>query len=205
MSLEQVASAIQDKLDKNLPAYGFQRRLRLLDEVSRKTAAYSDPTYLPAYYWLGRHLRARRVLEIGFRLGLCSRTYFSARPGTEEFLAFQQKGTEFYSPKLGTSNVRDYYQGPMHVHVGDWGDDEWQAVLAGRRFDLVLVNEEFGYDKLKLCLDQTWPQVAEGGAVVVDYLNRGGANGEAFDDFARSKSRKGFRLRTRYGLGLVER
>jgi len=205
MTLKETVSEIQKKLDKKLPSHGFLRKVRLLAETDRHSSAYTDPSYLPSYYWLGRFLRSTRLLEIGFRLGLCSRTYLSAKPGTEKLLAFQDKTEDFYSPKLATANVRDYFQGDLRVYLGKWDDEPWQDLLRESMYDLVLVNDELGYDRLRRCLDDVWGQVSPGGVLVADYLNYGDATNRAFRDFAKSVGREEHRLNTRYGLGMIER
>jgi hypothetical protein len=207
MSLKEITSQIQAKLDKKLPSHAFLRKVRLLAEIDRHSSAYTDPSYLPAYYWLGRFLRSTNLLEIGFRLGLNSRTYLSARPGTQRLVAFQDKGEDFYSPKLGKANVRDYFRGELEVYLGDWEDGGWQGLLRGTTYDLVLVNDEYGYDRLRGCLDEVWKQTVPGGVVVADFLNYGVTTDRAIGvgDFARSVGRQVYRLDTRYGLGMIEK
>ena len=69
--LEDIRDKLEDDLQKQVVSSRILLdRLRLIDEDSRKTAAYLDPNYAGFYYHLGKYIKPQNVIEFGFNLGL---------------------------------------------------------------------------------------------------------------------------------------
>jgi predicted O-methyltransferase YrrM len=205
MLLEELKPLLDEKLKSPVAAHVFLDRFRLIEEESRLSVAYSDPKYIPFYYWLGSLTEPQNLMEIGFRLGLCSGCFLKACHTVEFFLAFQKKTKEFWSPRLGKANVRDQYKGTKAVYHGQWLDDGWQQALSSSGWDLVIVNEEVGYDEHRLFLEGVWPFVNEGGLVVMDYVVRHEPATQAYSDFCKGINRPETKVATRYGVGLIQK
>ncbi len=180
-------------------------KMRVIDESSRASAAYSDPTYAPFYYYLGTEIRPKSMLEIGFRLGLLSGSFLRACGTVEKFLAFQETTDSFYSERLGRANIRDVYKKEFDIHAGHVTDPEFSSKLTASEWDLVLVSEEVGYDQHMAYLDLAWPQVSLDGLIVMDYIARHQPASLAFRDFCKSKGREPVEVKTRYGVGIVQK
>ena len=58
---------------------------------------FADPKYFPFFYHLGKKVQPRKLLEIGFGLGLVSGCFLQGCKSVQEFTAFQDKRDEFYS------------------------------------------------------------------------------------------------------------
>ncbi len=206
MKLEEIKVQIEAKLKKRLPAHIFLDRMRLIEEDSRRSLAYNNPTYVPFYYWLGTILETKTLLEVGFRLGLLSGNFLKSCKTVNYFLALQEtKPGEFYSERVGKSNIKDHYKGNFYIHAGKYDDDLFTTKLNSIEIDLAIINEEVSYDKHRLYYDLLWPQVAKNGIIVVDYLNKYKPSLIAFKDFCTSVNREPVYVNTDYGVGMVIR
>ncbi len=192
---------LEEKLDKGLSSRVFLDKMRLLDEDSRLTAAYNDPRYIPFYYFLGTFIKPKKMIEIGFRLGLSSGNFLKSCKTVERFVGFQEKTKEYYSPRLGRANVKDNYKKKLDIYIGSVYDFELDKLLSGS-WDLVIINEEVGYDKYKEYLEFAWAKLGLDGLIVMEYVNNKVA-GEAYEDFCKGKNRDKSVVNTRYGTGLI--
>jgi len=179
-------------------------KLKFIEESSRKTSPYSDPRYAPFYYYLGKHYKANKVLEIGFNLGLFSSCYFMACKETQYFLGFQEED-EKYSAKLGRDNIKNNYKGDFDIHVGNVFEDPFLEKFSPNRWDLVIINIEKNYDNQLFYLDYVWEKINLGGLLVVDYLIQNKPSQKAFTAFAHGKNRDFHIFQTRYGTGILEK
>lgn len=205
MKLEDIKEHVELKLSKQLPSRIFLDSMRVIDEESRLTAAYNDPRYLPFYYFLGTQVQPESLLEIGFRLGLCSGCFLKGCKTVKKFLGFQEKTEEFYSPRMGRANVKCNFKGEFHVHVGSVSDDGFAERLKATSWDCVILNEEAAYDKHRLFYDLLWPELKLGALIISDYINRHRATGQAYLDFCKAKNREPLVIGTRYGVGLIQK
>src|SRR5581483_11289378 len=142
---------------------------------------------------------------MGFRLGLLSGNLLRSCKTVEYFLGLQELNEDFYSDRLGKANIKDLYKGNMYIHTGSCNDDLFQTKLKSLEIGLGIINEEIGYDKHRVYYDLLWEQMAEGGIIVVDYLNRCKASAIAFTDFCMSVNREPTYIKTDYGVGIVIR
>ena len=204
--MEQLKQNLEDKLNNsNLGSKVLLGRFKVIDEASRKTPAYVDERYIPFYYHLGTMLEPKSMAEIGFRLGLCSGCFLKGCKTVESFLAFQEQGEEFYSPRIGKSNIQDCYRNDFDVHVGKILDNEWSQKFNEREWDLVLINEEVTYDRHMEYLDFVWPQISFDGLLVMDYISWHKPAKQAFYNFCKIKNREPISIKTRYGVGIVQK
>lgn len=206
MKLEEIKVYVEAKLKKRLFSHIFLDRMRLIEEDSRQSLAYNNPTYVPFYYWLGTISEAKTFVEIGFRLGLLSGNFLKSCKTVNYFLGFQEtKGGEFYSDRLGKSNIKDVYKRGVYIHSGGCNDDVFITKLKSLDIDLAIINEEVSYDKHRLYYDLLWPQMAKNGIIVADYLNKYKPSLVAFKDFCTSVNREPVYVKTDYGVGMVIR
>lgn len=205
MQLEEIKVYIEGKLKKSLPSHIFLDRMKVIDEDSRYSLAYNNPTYVPFYYWLGTILKPTTFVEFGFRLGLLSGNFLRSCKTVKCFFALQESNGVYYSDRLGKSNIKDFYKGISYIHIGSCNDDLFETKLKSLEIDLAIINEEENYDKHRMYYDLLWPQISVGGIVVVDYLNRCKASAVAFKDFCTSINTEPVYVNTDYGIGLVSK
>ena len=205
MTLSELKIQLDNKLSKQFSARVLLDNLRLIDESSRKTSAYTDPLYLPFYYHLGSLIQPKTILEMGFRLGLFSACFLKGCKTVESVLGFQESDGEYYSDRLGRANVlQNARRIPVEVYVGKTTDDGFIDALERNKFGCALFNEEMGYDKHLAYLDLVWPHMEIEGFMVMDYVNRHAPAKQAFLDFCKSKNRDPIFFQTRYGVGIVQ-
>lgn len=204
--LETIRAKTQHLLDNNkVSGRLLLDRMRLLDESSRKTAAYADPKYTPFYYHLGKVIDPTTMIEIGFNLGLLSSCFLKSCKTVRKYLGFQEKKEVYYSPRLGIANLRDNYKGEFDIYVGNPTDEEFTQKISPNSWDLVILNDEAGFDKHLLYLDLIWPYVSEQGIIVSEYVDRHTPAREAFSAFCTSKNRVPVSFDTRYGTAIVQK
>lgn len=206
MNLDELKANLDKQLELGLVSGSLLlSKMRLLDEASRRSAAYCDHRYAPFYYHLGKFIRPESMIEFGFNLGLLSGSFLKSCKTVRDFLAFQPKKEGYYSPKLGRANVRDNYKNRLSVYVGSIHDEEFMAKISPNSWDLVILNDETVYDKHLEYLDFVWPYVSEGGLIVAEYIERHIPAKDAFFGFCDSKNRSPLVFDTRYGTGIVEK
>jgi predicted O-methyltransferase YrrM len=205
--LGDLARLLEEKIAKQLMSPKILLgHCRLIEESSRLTSAYTDPYYFPFYYHLGNLISPRAVVEFGLRLGLSASCFLRSCKSVEKYLAVQEQTHEtYYSPRLARANVRDQYKKQLIVHHGLITDPKFLNSFESDRWDLAIIDDEVGYDRYMAYLDALWGQVSVDGLVVVDHLTRHEPARKALMDFARANNREPVLLKTRYGVGIIQR
>jgi predicted O-methyltransferase YrrM len=199
-----IIETLQKKLDSGIiTGRLLLSQMRLLNEASRQTPAYSDPKYVPFYYHLGGLIYPKNVLEIGLDLGLLGGCFLKACKTAEKYVAFQQKTTEYYSPRLAISNIKSNFKGDIDYYVGEITD--FVPKIATNYWDLIIINEELNFDRHLLCLDLLWQHLSVGGIIIMESLRRHNPAKEAFLAFSASQNREATVFQTRYGTGFIQK
>jgi len=178
---------------------------RMLDEASRLTPAYSDPRYAPFYYILGQERPAKYLLEFGFGIGIASGCYVRGCKTVEKILTFQESGKNYYSPRIGIHNLKNYFRGSLDVYVGKATDEIFETKLTAQKWQVVFLNEEKDYDTLMLYLDLIWENMEELGTLVVEYARSNDIVAKAYADFCKRRGRATRILPTKFGVGILTR
>jgi hypothetical protein len=201
-NLVKLKESLDEDLRKQIvSSQALLSRFCLIEESSRLSTQYQDPTYFPFYYYLGKYIDPKNVLEIGFDLGLASGSLFKSCKVTENFLAFQQDEGGFYSPHLGYRNLRLNYNKSFACYYGQVEDLVFQEKLAENKWQLVLFNVALPYDKYRVCLDLLWNHMDENGLLV---LNKYSVLKEGITDFCKTKNRDSVIINTRYQTAIVQ-
>ncbi len=157
--------------------------------------AFKDPSYLPFYYHLGTMIKSKKVIEMGFNIGLLSNCFLQGCKTVERYVGFREKNKEYYSPLIGTHNVRDVYKGDFEII------DETKDT----KFDLIIFGEEIPEDKLKKYTLLFWEQLPSEGLLIIDYIFSNSQNNTNFIKICKLLNREPFVFDTRYGVGIIER
>lgn len=184
----------------NLSTRHILSQARLIDEKSRNSPAFDDPRYLPVYYKIGQELQPRKVLEIGFELGLKAACLLLGSQQTESYVGFQNQPEEFYASRLGKSNVKAVYNKSLDVIVGDLTDLETN--IKTKSFDMAILGDR-NLSDIRPWLSLIWDQVENEGLIIVDYIEE--KRRSEFLLFCNTKNREPFLLETRYGLAILKR
>jgi hypothetical protein len=201
---------LQSKLNEDLNVGAISGRvildrLRLIDEDSRKTAPYLDHKYAPFYYYFGKYIKPKTLLEIGFDLGLLSCSFLTSCKTVNNFLGFHEANSEYVSTRIGKSNIKLRFKNESNFYLGQIHDDQFQQYFLNHFWDVVLINEETSYDKHLDYLEFVWEQMSENGILIAEYINRHEPAKEAFEAFSHSKNRKSIIFQTRYGTGIIQK
>lgn len=204
IKLNDLENFIKDKLKNQLPSKYLLDKLRVFDEVSRKSSQYQDPNYFPFYYHLSKFVSPKSLLQIGLDLGLHSCCFLKGNTSVENFLGFQKKSNIFYSSKLAFHNLKDVSKKiQIDYYYGDILDDDFQFKLNKINWDLVFVNEKIENEEIRKILDVVWNNMSLDGCLVIDYITYSKNIKDLFVSFCKANNRDYVILPTRYGTGIT--
>lgn len=207
MLIDEIKTKLNERIKKQLVSTRvLLDKLRLIDSESRKSSQYQDPNYLPFYYYLGKSIFPKSIFHVGFNLGLPSCCFLQGCSSVERMLCFQRKNKEFYSPKLGLSNIKDIRGKKFNVdfYYGDLFDEECVAKMKSG-FDLILITEKLNNDQINETLDICWENLNFDGFLVVDHVNSNKQVGDIFKGFSKGKNRNFEIFDTRYGTSVLQK
>jgi len=165
------------------------------------TPTMNDPKYLPFYYHLGTQLQSKKVLELGFGLGLVVASFTQGCSTVEKYVGFQiTTGDYYYSTRLGTATLKEYYNGSIKVDVGD--TPRFEELVSTDLWDIGLITQNVEEKFLRRYLDKVWRNLTSEALIVVDHLQEP-SRMEIFQDWCKSISREPDVYQTRYTLGIV--
>ena len=72
-------------------------------------------------------------------------------------------------------------------------------------WDLAIVNEEKNYDSMMEFLDTLWTKMNPEGLIVVDYVEFNAPSKQAYNNFCKINNKPVCILKTRYGVGLIQK
>lgn len=196
--MQNFTKFLKEKLAKRIPSSVFLSKLRVSDENIKKTLNYTDPTYYPTYYWIGKYINPKNICLLGFNLGLeASVLQQGCKP--ENFLAFQQKNLNFYSPRLGIANVKSVYKNNFCVYYGNI--NSFSQKIKERKWDLGIITENLV--NLRDSLSLLWDNLNKESFIIIDHINSQKQN---FIDFCKIKNREVTIFKySRYNLGIIRR
>ena len=207
IDLDKLKSNLLDKISNSvISSQILLGKCRLSTESSRNTSAFTDPNYFPFYYHLGSLVPAENLMEIGFDLGLPSRCFLQGSKTVKSFFGFHESQNDvFYSDRMARGNIKDCFKGEIDSFSGRITDGAFLKSLHKKKWDVVIIDVETGYDKHLTFLDLMWSNLSSNGLLVVDYLEKHESSRKAFDDFCKTRNREATLLPTRYGVGIIQR
>ncbi len=204
MNLKDLKPRIAKDLELQfIPSTIILDKLRVVNEDSRKASAYVDSTYIPFYYYLGKYIKPKNLIEIGVNLGFFSCAFFKSCETVENYLAYQENVTDYFSKRLVEKNIRDNFKNNFDFHYGFITDQEFLNKVNSKKWDLAFINEEKYYDKYFVVMDTVWENLSDGGMLVMENTITHSAAKDAFNNFCKVKNRESVIFNTRYGTGIV--
>lgn len=205
-NIENFKEEVENNLKKQIISGKYiLDRFCLIDETSRKSAAYLDHTYAPFYYYLGKKLNnAKSLIEIGFDLGLLSSSLLISCKTIEHFLGIKEKNENFTSNKIGIKNIDKVYKKEKKAIIGKMNEDKILIEIKKRKWDVVIINEEKDYDKNLEYIQRIWPDIADNGIVISEYLFNPAVH-EAVKSFSKKEQIKMHVFKTRYKTCLIQK
>lgn len=189
MFLEELKISIEALMAKKI----FSGKILLdgfgvVDESSRRTSAYQADNYAQFYHHLGTLISPKSLIKVGFGAGLPSGCFLRTCKSVEHFFAFREKTTDFYSPRIGRSNVRNFYQGEFEFS---------DKLATDKHFDIAIVHEENCLEHLNFL----WSKLYPNGLICVEYVGRD----NSYFDFCKGKGYNPIVVNTHYGVGLIKK
>lgn len=205
MNLQELKIYLESKLDSCFVAKIYLDTMRVIDEESRNSSSYHDCRFVPFYYYLGEVLKPKHVLEIGFGLGFFIGNFLKSSKEVEKVLLFQEKRKDFFSGRIGISNVKDNFKGDLKYYYGNIFDDKFDAILNLYNLDLCILSENVSYDQYKNYLEVIWNRLNENGLIAFEYLKKHKFAEMAYLDFCKIKNKEPIIVNTRYNVGLIRK
>jgi predicted O-methyltransferase YrrM len=204
MNLKDLKLCIAKDLELQLiPSTIILDKLRVVNEDSRKASAYVDSTHVPFYYYLGKYIEPKNLIEIGVNLGFFSCAFFKSCKTVENYLAYQENIAEYFSKRLVEKNIKDNFKNNFDFYYGIVTDQEFLNKVNSIKWDLAFINEEKYYDKYFVVMDTVWENLSDGGMLVMENIITHSAAKDAFNNFCKVKNRESVIFNTRYGTGIV--
>lgn len=201
--LKELKKSLEDSLNKQLISPRILLdNLRLIDESSRKSGAYQDPLNFPFYYHLGKYLKPKKLMNFGLRLALNTCCFLRSCKTVEEIFGFEKVGSEFFSPRLAIANIKDlnkkikinFYFGYLENFISDI-----------KNVDLVLCNDQLDQEEMQKSFEMIWDSLNSDALYVVDYVDSNKNVNNAFKSFCSIVNRNPTFIKTRYGIGIVQK
>lgn len=202
--MQELVTKINKILKKPvIPSDIILSKFKILD--IKKPYDYDNPIYYPFYFYLGREVKPKNVLEIGTSLGLISGCFFTSCKSTENFLTFQTYEDGNLAYKIAVKNIKRKYKKGFKFYMGDFYDEDFQTLLKEHKWDLILFNEEMNYDKYMSKLEILWQNLSLDGLLILDRVNSDKSSKQAYKDFCQIKNRENLIFKSKYGSGLIVR
>lgn len=201
--LDDLKKNIEDCLSKQLISPRILLdNLRLIDEFSRKSGAYQDPFNFPFYYHLGKYLKPKSIMNFGLRLALNTCCFLRSCKTVEQIFAFEKVGSEFFSPRLAIANIKDlnkkikinFYLGHLEHFISDV-----------KNIDLIFYNEQLDQNEMQKSFELSWEVMNSDGFYIVDYVESNKSVKNAFIAFCKIANRDPVFIKTRYGIGIIQK
>ena len=201
-----IAEFVNVSLNKRLVSpQSLMSRLPYVTSSATSRSFYTDPLYYPAYYHLGKCINPKSCVSLNLGSGLPIACFLLGSKGTEDVLTFQYKVDGLHYPRLAKHNIRQVFGKKLVIYFGEFLDQEFQVKLMSHKWECVLLDQEMSYDDCMLYLRVVWPQVDDGGLVILDYINYNTAVGRAYCDFCNECNRDGVIVNSKYGIGLIKK
>lgn len=195
---------IQSDLNKSLISTKvLTSNFKFIDENNKKTCSFNDSKYIPFYYYLGKYINPKKVVELGFNLGLTSSVFFKSCKTTEYFLGIQIKTNEPWDRKLAESNLKINYKNKFDTYYGNISDKNFFYLVDQNKFDLCIINAIGGYDTIYTCADYIYSNLNKNSYFVMDYINKSEKNKEIFFNIANGYKKEYKIFNTRNGTGVI--
>lgn len=194
MDLSQLNSKLESGFDPKI----LLRSAHLPSIALFESSEFTDPQYLPFYYFLGSLIEPRRVIQVGRRLGLVGSCFMQGCKTVETWVAYEITPEP---PSMSIKNLKMYAQKPEFVGCARSVSEEF-SLHENCRVDLAIISDLCPKDKLRHYMSVLWEHLESEGLLVVDYIDHD-AMRESFDEFCRVQNRESLKFKTRHGVGII--
>ena len=180
---------------KSMPARVLLSKLCYADPGTLQSNEYQDSRYLPAYYHLGKTTKAKKVLNIGFNLGMTLGSYLFGARSCKMVVAIHEPDNAFYTKRLGVHNIFAVYKGKFELLECTFRD--FNSV--SHEWDLVIIEGERPTETQVQVMSEVWGQT---GLMCIDRLDK---NKQAVEEFTINRKLLPVVVQSRYGMAIYSR
>lgn len=202
-NLEFIEKTIFQLKNSRLPTKVILNKLRIMAIDIKASYFIADPYYLPFYYYLGKNLESKNVLQFGFEKGYIAGAFVLGCNTVQNLLSLEEEHKEFYSPQFGINTLRSIYSGNKSIHVGNINNENYLTNLKQGLWDTVLVSSTVSYDQYMMYLKTIWSYLDNNSLIFIDRVNDHADAKKAMYDFAKIKNRNAFEMFSKFGTGLI--
>jgi hypothetical protein len=207
MDLNELKKKLLNKLSNHPlnPKYALSQ-FKLNNEDYRLSTEYSDPIHYPFYYYLGKLIQPKHLLEFGFESGIESGCFCHGCKSVEHFLGFKHKiDISYWSARIPKFNVGSVLKSNVNYWNGDITDPEFLKQFLVKKWDCALIVRSESHEINRRYFDLVWGQMPLGGLLVVDRIKSNKEMKTAFEEFCKIIQRPNVTIPTRYGVGIIEK
>lgn len=178
--------------------------LKFIDELSKKSSAYNDNTYIPFYYHLGKYLKPERLLEIKVDLGFTGSCFLKSCKTPEYYLGFQPKMEIPWNKNLYISNIKKNYKKELGLYYGKFLDKKFLDLVEEKKIDAAIINTKDDHDNLFTLCDFIYLNLSNNGYLIIDFI-KNSRNEEIFFNIANGYKKEYKVFNTRNGTGVIKK
>jgi hypothetical protein len=175
-------------------------QVKLPNNSSKQSPAFSDPNYLPFYFRLGMESNPQVVCQIGCNLGLVGACFIKGCKTVREWISFDGKNQ---NSRFVESNLKLAGCPKITIKDLDFSTKNFDTNVE-KVADMAFLSESFDIKKTEISLDLLWNCLKPDGFLVVDYIHDTQIFA-SFQRFCQIKNREPVLFKTRYGIGIVIR
>lgn len=202
------AAVINDHIKRSLlPAQILTSKFPYTTSSSRLRSYFNDPSYFPTYYYLGRVLNPKNILDVNLGNAIPLACVIAGSDAAENVAGFQHLSEDdtYYSVRMAKHNLRRVYKGSVGLHAGYFGDKDFDILINLQKWDMIILNCEITYDEYLTYLRILWRNLADGGNFIVDRINYHKPAGKACVDFCLSLNISFNKVASKYGMALISK
>lgn len=179
-------------------------KFKVGNEDYRHMPSYTDPRNYLAYYYLACHLEPKKVLEIGFDIGIESGCFLTGcLQHVEYFLGFHHKTSHYWSSRISRSNVANVLKKKADHWIGNVDDSEFLKKFLTHKWDCILITEITDESHYRKYLDLAWSRLDRNGVIVFDNVTNLKEASKAYSNYCDLVKRKPKVVKSRNGMGIL--
>jgi predicted O-methyltransferase YrrM len=194
---------LKEKVKKHtLVPQQFLTKFYFLNDSHRLNFANTDPAYTPIYYYLGKAMKAKKVMQFGVADGIAGACFLLGNGEVEDYFAFD---VENVFPRLVKRNIHSVLKKSFALYIGKVEDEEFEKYFLQHEWDCILVTGEYSKELYSKILYIAWQRMRLGSWLVCDHVRTNDEIAKVYSTFCQINNRDELKLKTRYGMGLIEK
>jgi len=194
--MEEIFKIVECKFEnKNISTNTIIPNIKIINNSSKDSPAFTDPRYLPFYYRLGCEVAPKNVLQIGSNMGLIGACFLKGCNTVENWTCIDVNN--FYTNITKSNLLKKYYL----IFENFFIENDINKINLNKKYDFSFLTENLDHI-FHDCLTYLWDNTKSNGVIVVDYIFEKNID-KIFKNFCEIKNLNPFLFNTRYGTGVL--